>query len=149
MYRHILVPTDGSDLSMKAVVEGVKLAGALGSHLTFLTVEIPFASLGDYGHAFAGLPEEVRSQALTYLRSEARAALERATSTAKSAAVASDTKIVESDHPYQAILATAKLIGADLILMASHGRSGVNALLLGSVTQKILAHTDLPVLVCR
>lgn len=67
MYQHILVPTDGSTLANKAVAEGVKLASALSSRLTFLTVFVPFASLADHDHAFAGMPETVRRPALAYL----------------------------------------------------------------------------------
>lgn len=149
MYQHILVPTDGSKLSAKAVAEGIKLAGALGSHLTFLTVITPFASLGTLDHAFGGAPESVRREALAFLEGEAREVLATALSSAKSAGIAADTLFVESGHAHEAIIAAAKSKGADLILMASHGRSGVKAVLLGSVTQKVLTHTQLPVLVCR
>ena len=149
MYRHILVPTDGSTLANKAVAEGVKLASALSSRLTFLTVFVPFASLADHDHAFAGMPETVRRPALAYLEAEGREALAAASSVAKSAGVIADTLWIESDHPYEAIIDTAKSKGADLILMASHGRSGAKAVLLGSITQKVLSHTQLPVLVCR
>jgi nucleotide-binding universal stress UspA family protein len=70
-------------------------------------------------------------------------------SVAKAAGVVTDTVWVESTYPYEAIINTAKTKGADLIVMASHGRSGVKAALLGSVTQKVLSHTQLPVLVVR
>ena len=149
MYRHILIPTDGSELASKAVAEGVKLAGALGSRITFLTVSVPFASLGDHEHAFSGLPDTVRQQAQAYLEAEGRAALATSSSIAKSAGVAAATLWLENNHPYDAIIDAAKSKGADLILMASHGRSGIKAVLLGSTTQKVLAHTQLPVLVCR
>ena len=149
MYQHILIPTDGSQLSANAVAEGIKLAGALGSQLTFLTVIMPFASLGELDHAFAGMPDDFRREALAFLEAEAREALATALSPAKSAGVAADTLFVENSHPHEAIIAAAKSKGADLILMASHGRSGVKAALLGSVTQKVLSHTELPVLVCR
>jgi nucleotide-binding universal stress UspA family protein len=91
MYQHILVSTDGSTLANKAVAEGVKLASALGSHLTFLTVFVPFASLADHDHAFAGMLESVRRQALAYLEAEGREALATASSVAKSAGVVADT----------------------------------------------------------
>jgi nucleotide-binding universal stress UspA family protein len=149
MYQHILVPTDGSKLSANAVAEGIRLARALGAHLTFLTVITPFASLGELDHAFGGMPDSFRRQGLAFLEGEAREALATALSSAKSAGVAAETLFVESGHPHEAIIAAAKSKGADLILMASHGRSGVKAVLLGSVTQKVLAHTQLPVLVCR
>ena len=147
IYRHILIPTDGSKLSTKAVAEGVELGRVLGSRLTFVTITEPLASLGDQSAAFAGMPESFRCQALEYLEAEARDALSTASSAAKAASVPADTLMVESDQPHEAIIAAAKANGADLILMASHGRSGVKAVLLGSVTQKVLTHTDLPVLV--
>ena len=101
MYQHILVPIDGSTLANKAVAEGVKLASALSSHLTFLTVFLSFASLADHDHAFAGMPETVRRPALAYLEAEGREALAAASSVAKSAGVIADTLWIESDHPYQ------------------------------------------------
>ena len=125
------------------------MARVLGSRLTFLTVTEPLASLGDQSAAFAGMPETFRRQALEYLEAAAREALATASSAAKAASVPVNILMVESDHPHEAIIAAAKSNGADLILMASHGRSGVKAVLLGSVTQKVLTHTDLPVLVCR
>jgi nucleotide-binding universal stress UspA family protein len=149
MYQHILIPTDGSKLSANAVAEGIKLAGALGASLTFLTVITPFASLGDLDHAFGGMPESFRRQALAFLEGEAREALATALSSAKSAGVAADTLLVESGNAHEAIISAAKSKGVDLILMASHGRSGVKAVLLGSVTQRVLTHSQLPVLVCR
>ena len=149
IYRHILIPTDGSELSTKAVSEGVKLAGALGAEVTFMTVMVPFAGLGDLSHAFSSVPESIRRQAIVFLEAEAHNVLSAALSAAKSAGLTADTLVVESSQPHEAIVAAAKSKGADLILMGSHGRSGANALLLGSVTQKVLAHANVPVLVYR
>ena len=131
------------------MAEAVKLAGPLGSRLTFLTVMVPYASLGDLGHAFATMPETIRRQTIEFLRADSREALANASSAAKIAGRSADTILVESDHPHEAIIAAATSMSADLIVMASHGKSGAKALLLGSVTQKVLAHTHLPVLVCR
>ncbi|MFN3745257.1 MAG: universal stress protein [Hyphomicrobiaceae bacterium] len=147
--KHILVATDGSELAGKAVSEGVRLASGLGAQLTFLTVTAPFASLGDHDAAFARLPETVRAQALAYLDREANETLSAALSAARAAGVKADIIKVESRHPHEAIIATAKSKGADLIVVASHGRSGVKSLLLGSVTDKVLTHAHIPVLVCR
>ena len=149
IYQHILIPTDGSALSSKAVKDGVALAQALGAKVTFFTATSPFSSIGDLDHAFAGVPELVRQQALSYLESEARNALAAASAAAAAAGVEAGTFMTESNEPYEAIIAAAKSKGADLIFMASHGRRGVKAVILGSVTQKILTHTELPVLVCR
>jgi nucleotide-binding universal stress UspA family protein len=74
---------------------------------------------------------------------------DRVTDAANAAGVACETVQVEHDHPYQAIIATAKDKGCDIIVMASHGRSGLSAILLGSVTNKVLTHTNIPVLVCH
>jgi nucleotide-binding universal stress UspA family protein len=147
--KHIVIATDGSELAGKAVAEGIQLAGSLGAHITFLTVTSPLASLGDQDAAFAQLPEAVRHQALVYLASDADRTLSAALSAAKTAGVSADSMRIESRQPHEAIIAAARSKGADLILMASHGRSGIKAVLLGSVTQKVLTHSDLPVLVYR
>ena len=75
--------------------------------------------------------------------------LNRAANAAKQAGVSCDTIQVENEQPYQAIIAAAKNKGCDLIVMASHGRSGLSGVLLGSVTNKVLTHTKTPVLVCH
>lgn len=147
--KHIVVATDGSELAGKAVAEGIQLARALGARVTFLTVTSPFASLGDQDTAFVGLPEAVRHPALAYLDADADRTLSEALSGAKAAGVNADAMKVESRQPHEAIIATTKSSGADLILMASHGRSGIKAVLLGSVTLKVLTHSSVPVLVCR
>lgn len=147
--KHILIATDGSELAGKAVAEGIQFAEALGAHITFLTVTSPLATLGDQGTAFGGLPEAVRGQALAYLAADADRTLSAALAEAKTAGVGADSLKLENRQPHEAITAAAKSIGADMILMASHGRSGIKAVLLGSVTQKVLTHSELPVLVCR
>jgi nucleotide-binding universal stress UspA family protein len=149
IYRHILIPTDGSELSTKAVSEGVKLAGALGASVTFMTAMVPFAGLGDLSHAFSSVPGSIRRQAIAFLEAEAHNVLSASLSAAQSAGLTADTLMVESGQPHEAIVAAAKSKGADLILMGSHGRSGTNTFLLGSVTQKVLSHANVPVLVCR
>lgn len=149
MYKHILIPTDGSELAERAVAEGVKLATAIGARLTFCYIIVPFTSLGDYDHAFAAAPEPVRQQAVAFLKAESTAAMDRASSLANAAGLTFEAISIENPHPYEAIIAAARSKGADLIVIASHGRSGSKALLLGSVTQKILSHTQLPVLVVR
>jgi len=147
--NHILIATDGSKLAGKAVAEGIQLARELGSHITFLTVTLPFASLGDQHAAFAKLPKTVRRQTLDYLDAEADQTLSDALSAAKTAGVSAIALKVENRQPHEAIIASAEASDADMIVMASHGRSGIKAMLLGSVTQKVLTHSKLPVLVCR
>lgn len=149
IYKKILIPIDGSKLSAKAVQEGVNLANTLGSSVTFLIATKPFSSLGDLDHAFGGSSDSFKRQAIEYLEAGAREALRSASEVARAANVHADTLTVEIDQPHVAIIDAATSTGADLILMASHGRSGVKAALLGSVTHKVLTHTSLPVLVCR
>ena len=146
---HLIVATDGSELAGKAVAEGIQLASTLGARITFVTVIAPFASIVDLAAAFPGLPGAVRQQALEYLTADADRTLSDALSAAQFAGVTADTAKIESRHPHEAIISVAKSKGAHLILLASHGRSGAKAMLLGSVTQKVLAHSDVPVLVCR
>ena len=145
MYKHILIPTDGSDLSWKAVREGISLAKALNARVTALTVSPPFRAFAVDALMVTDTPEQYRK--------DCEAAAERylgvATETAKLTGVPCETVHVVSDHPYQAIMETAKSKGCDLIFMASHGRKGVSALLLGSETTKVLTHSKIPVLVCR
>jgi nucleotide-binding universal stress UspA family protein len=109
--KHILVATDGSELASKAVSEGLRLASILRAQVTFLTVTSPFASLGDHDAAFAQLPANVRNQALAYLDSDADRTLSVALSTAQAAGVKADVVKVESRHPHEAIIATAKSKG--------------------------------------
>ena len=149
MYQHILVPTDGSELANKAVAEGAKLANALGSKLTILAVLVPIHVFPDYGPEGERAADKARREALAFLEAEGRSRLGAAESVANSAGVIAEAVWVENIFPYEAIIATAKAKNADLIVMASHGRSGVKAALLGSVTQKVLSHTQIPVLVVR
>ena len=147
--KEILIATDGSELASKAVTEGIGLAKALCCHITIITVTAPLTSLGDQETAVARLPESVRRQALAYLAGDADRTLSAGLSAAKTEGVSADAMRVENLNPHEAIIAAAKSRGADLIVMASHGRTGMKAVLLGSVTQKVLVHSEVPVLVCR
>jgi nucleotide-binding universal stress UspA family protein len=145
MFRHILVPTDGSPLSTKAIKNAVSLAGSLNARVTVLTVIEPY-------HAFATDPEQLADTEAAYkTHSKGRAAriLSEADAVAQKAGVAYATQQLEHDQVHQAIIEAANKHGCDLIAMASHGRRGVAALVLGSVTAKVLAHSSLPVLVYR
>jgi nucleotide-binding universal stress UspA family protein len=145
MYKSILIPTDGSELANKAVQHGIALSHDIGAKITVLTVTVPF-------HILTTDPKMIEDTAAQYeLRMEKHAAkvLEAAANAAKAAGVACDTVHVEHEHPYQAINDTASSKGCDLIVMASHGRRGVSALVLGSETVKVLTHCKIPVLVYR
>jgi nucleotide-binding universal stress UspA family protein len=150
MYRHILIPTDGSELAEHAVKNGLSLAKSVGAKVTVIIVEDRFDWLS--------VPETraSRRQALNALakhqeqiKKHAANALSRAADAAKQAGVPCDTTQVENAQPYQAIIAAASDRGCDLIVMGSHGRGGLSALVLGSVTNKVLTHTKTPVLVYR
>jgi nucleotide-binding universal stress UspA family protein len=148
MYRHILIPTDGSELSHKAVRHGISLAKAVGAKVTAVTVEasfnvydVPSSRMYQMSGAFAEYSEHAKAHAGKILSAVAEAA--------RAAGVACETVQLEQDHPHEAIIAAAEQRGCDLIVMASHGRSGIAAVVLGSVTNKVLTHTAIPVLVCR
>ncbi len=145
MYRRLLLTADGSPLSSHAVEQGLELAASLGTRVTILTVVEPF-------YTFAATPEhlgETRELYEKHARQAAHAILDSALEKANAMGVDAQLKLVGSEHPDQAIINTATAQDCDLIAMASHGRRGVNALLLGSVTQKVLTHSSLPVLVLR
>ena len=145
MYKHILAPTDGTDLSMKAIRNVLDLAKETGARVTVLRVSGKPAHLVLFGIDVTELSEETRGRILEDVRQH----FAWVQSEAAARGVICETLRVESDHPWEGILETAATVGADLIAMASHGRSGINAKLLGSETQKVLTHSPLPVLVLR
>jgi len=144
MFKKILLPTDGSELSAKAVQGALKMAGELGASVVGLTVVEPYSysTLSEYR------PETLEAfEARNAQAAEQRLApLVQAASDAK---VPCETVTVKSFSPYEAIIDTAKKYGCDVIFMASHGRRGLSAVLLGSETQKVLTHSTIPVLVYR
>lgn len=145
MYKNILIPTDGSELAGKAVKHGVNLAKYLGAKVTLLTVTTPY-------HIFTletKMVEDTPAEYTKEVQTEAAKLLGLAGETAKAAGVACETVQVDHEHVYQAIMDTAKSKGCDLIVMASHGRRGISAIVLGSVTVKVLTHSGTPVLVHR
>jgi nucleotide-binding universal stress UspA family protein len=147
MYKHILIPTDGSEVSRRAIAAGVGLAAALGARVTGLYAA-PAATPIVYKHFLpvGYMTPERHAQAI---KRAAAKYLEIIAQAAKRAGVKCETVSVTSDFPADAILATAKKRKCDLIFLASHGRHGVAAVLLGSETQKVLAHARIPVLVHR
>jgi len=145
MHRHILIPTDGSALSQSAVEYGVALANSVGAKITVLTVSAPF-------HIFAAEPAMVTDTPEQYAKRVAALAtsyLNTAKEVASGAGVNCETIHVEHDHPYLAIIGAAAKQSCDLIVMASHGRKGISAVVLGSETNKVLTHSTIPVLVVR
>ena len=145
MYKHILIPTDGSELSKKAVDQGTGLAKALNAKVTAVTVSEPF-------HIFVAEPSMVTDTPDEYKKRVAALTakyLKVATDAAAAAGVPCDVVQVEHAHPYEAIIDTARKRGCDAIVMASHGRRGVSAVVLGSETVKVLTHSNIPVVVVR
>ncbi len=145
MYKHILVATDGSERSEGAIKEAVGLAKALQAKVTALTVIRPWRTVAP-GEIMVAFPEsEYRKGA------EVAAAkyLDVAKDAAQQANVSCETLWVEHEQPWQAIISTAAAKNCDLIVMASHGRKGLAAFLLGSETQRVLTQSKIPVLVCR
>ena len=145
MYNHILIPTDGSELSKLAVYEGVALAKALGARVTVITVTTPFHVFTTNPRMVTDTPEEYKKQ----MAALAGQYLDVAKNIAAAAGVTCDLVHLEHEQPYQAIIDTAQNRGCDVIYMASHGRRGVSAILLGSETLKVLTHSAIPVIVCR
>jgi nucleotide-binding universal stress UspA family protein len=142
MYRHILIPTDGSELAERGVAHGLALAKTLGAKACVIFVVEPFSELsGRFLEAVATYAELRKEQATNVL--------DRAANAAKEAGVACETIQVENGQPHQAIIAAAEDKGCDLIVMSSHGRSGLSMLLIGSVTNKVLTQAKTPVLVCQ
>lgn len=145
MYKHILIPTDGSELSDKAVVQGIALAKTLGAKITAVTVTEPFRLFSMDPMIVTHTPVEHEKHA----RQHADRIGTAVSDVAKAANVGCEIVHVEHEHPFEAIINTAGSSGCDLILMASHGRRGAAALLLGSETLKVLTHSKIPVLVYR
>ncbi|MFA9216919.1 MAG: universal stress protein [Sphingomonadaceae bacterium] len=145
MFRSILLPTDGSALSDKATAIAVEFARFHHAKLVSICViqPVPFASMGDSGAVMDA------GQFETQMEAAATRHIEKVASAARAAGVPFEGVVTLSPSPYEEIVETASRFGCDLIMMASHGRKGLNRLLLGSQTQRVLAHTTLPVMVLR
>jgi len=146
MFKHILIPTDGSELSQKAIRTGVELAKFHGARVTGVHAIPDYHLMIAYEGAFdpvteERIEEEARVRAGSYLQFIERACAE--------AGVACETVCETSDHPYDAILKIAEARKCDLILLHSHGRKGLAAVLLGSETRKVLTYSKIPVMVVR
>ena len=144
MFQRILVPTDGSDITAKAVQTGISLAKSLGATLHTISVKEPFP--------YSAISEMQPTPPQEFFDAQERIAGQRVKdvlAACEAAGVPCEGHTVEALHPWEAIIDHAKLNNCDVLVMASHGRRGVSALLLGSETQKVLSHSKTPVLVCR
>jgi nucleotide-binding universal stress UspA family protein len=144
MFNHILVPVDGSSTAQLAVDKAISLAKAFDSRVTAIFVIDPYPFTG-VGTDFAYGQAEYLSAATA----EANAAIKAARAAFEQAGVKVDTSVIESHAAWRGVVQAAEAVQADLIVMGSHGRSGLEKLVLGSVTQAVLSHTKLPVLVVR
>jgi nucleotide-binding universal stress UspA family protein len=147
MYAHLFLPTDGSKLSDKAVAHGIALAKALRARVTVFYAS-PDYPMPIYAEGVIFEPVSKREYAKQAAES-AQKVLDRAAAKAKAAGVECATAHVIAAAPWEAIIAAAKKSKCDCIVMASHGRRGISALLLGSETMKVLTHGKLPVIVVR
>jgi nucleotide-binding universal stress UspA family protein len=144
MYKHILIATDGSELAGRAVTAGLALAKQLSARVTAVTASEPWSSMASKDPALVFPIEEYEKAAKEHVAG----ILAGVRAAAKDAGVACETLHVE-DFPAEGIVATAQARGCDLIVMASHGRSGLSKLILGSQAARVLALSPVPVLVCR
>jgi nucleotide-binding universal stress UspA family protein len=145
MFKTILVPTDGSDLSRKAVRTAVEFARQHGSKLIMISVAEPYPLLAVGEGAFIENTELYEKQMAQYAQQH----VGEAADIAAAAQVPCETIVAFSMHPYEEIIKAANERGCDAIFMASHGRSGLGRIFLGSETQKVLTHSTIPVLVLR
>jgi nucleotide-binding universal stress UspA family protein len=147
MFKHILVPTDGSALSTDTAKRAVTFAKESGAKVTFFFAkpEYPVAFYGEGALIDPTTPDKFAEMA----DRQAKEILAHCEAMAAEAGVARGSVASTSDVPYQAIIDAASAAGCDLIFMASHGRRGISGLLLGSETQKVLTHSTIPVLVYR
>jgi nucleotide-binding universal stress UspA family protein len=145
MFKHLLVPTDGSSLSTKAARAAVEFAGAVGARITALSVAepYPYSALAESAY----LPDQSRYE--KEMQDHARRFVAEVAEIASGSGVPCDTRVALSFSPYEEIVSAARELGCDAVFMASHGRKGINRLFVGSETQKVLAHTTLPVMVFR
>ena len=144
MYKRILFPTDGSDITIKALQSAIGLAKLCAAEIQVLAVKEPFP--------YSAISEMQPVPPQEFFDAQERVAAARvkaATDAATAAGVACQGHTVEALHPWEAILEHGKNKGCDLVVMASHGRRGLNAILLGSETSRVLTHSKIPVLVIR
>jgi nucleotide-binding universal stress UspA family protein len=147
MYKHILIPTDGSETADKAVAAGLAFARDAKARVTWLTAvpEYQLPTEADVVSKRFVSPQEHEQQS----EQKANAILGELKARAQAMGVECDADYAQSDRPYEAIIKAAQKHGCDLIFMASHGRRGIPALIHGSETRDVLTHSDIPTLVYR
>ena len=148
MYKHILLPTDGSKLAAKAVKQGIQLAKSIGARVTIINVVPEYQMVMAEGF----VPPDtamIRKRFEEAIAKRSKKILDEVKTAAKSAGVKCAGVTLSSGLPYEAIINQAKKAKCDLIMMASHGRKGIASILLGSETAKVLTHSTIPVLVVR
>ena len=145
MYKHILVPTDGSPLAAKAVQAAITFAAEVGARVT------GYYAIEDMNmhHAGAHLTKDLIAEFEKRSNEAADKHASEPSGAAKAAGVAYDWKISKVTQPHEGIIEAARDAGCDIIFMASHGHRGLTGLIVGSVTQKVLSHSTIPVLVFR
>ncbi|MEO8060625.1 MAG: universal stress protein [Burkholderiales bacterium] len=144
MFKRILVPTDGSDITAKAIETSIALAKSVNAQLYTISVKEPFP--------YSAISEMQPTPPQEFFDAQERIAAKRVQNVvelSQAAGLVCHAHTVEALHPWEAIIDHAKRMECDLLVMASHGRRGVSALLLGSETQKVLTHSKVPVLVVR
>jgi nucleotide-binding universal stress UspA family protein len=144
MFKKILVPTDGSELARKAADTAAQLAKSQGAQIVGVYVIDPFPYIGIGDASAVGLQAY-----LAEAKSVAGQALEAIAAVCKAEGVPFAGDTIERNVVYEGVIETADAEGCDLIVMASHGRQGVKALILGSVAQKVLTHAKVPVLIVK
>jgi nucleotide-binding universal stress UspA family protein len=144
MYKHILIPVDGSSTSLQAVRQAVAIASAFGSAVSAIYVMDPYPFTG-VGTEFA----YGQAQYVSAAKAEAEEALTAVRAQIEAAGLKVETRVVDAHATWRGIVETADAVQADLIVMGSHGRRGLEKLVLGSVTQRVLQHATQPVLVVR
>ena len=147
MYQHILLPTDGSDLSFAAAAQAVRLAKSCGAKLTVMHV-LPAFLVSPFG-AYGPEDEVERKEFDDKARRAAEGYFAPILQLARETGVSSEARAVDSEFPHEGIMQAARDLGCDLIFMASHGRRGIAGVLMGSETHKVLTHSRVPVLVYR
>jgi nucleotide-binding universal stress UspA family protein len=145
MYKHILIPTDGSPQSKKAIAGAIELAKAIGAKVTGIFAAPPATPIVYRNNLPTGLTTMAEHKAA--IEKSAASYLDVIERAAKKAGVPCQVLTVTSDYPADTILATAKKKKCDLIVMATHGRRGISSVLLGSETQRVVTHAEIPVLV--
>lgn len=148
MFKHVLIPTDGSTLALKGARAGVKLAKALGARVSSVYVVPPYVP-PMYGEGAIYVPALAPQDYRKMMEKQAAKVLSAVEREAAAAGVSCKTLSITDPQPWQGVLRAARKQKCDAIVMASHGRGGLGGLLLGSETTRVLAHSKLPVLVIR